>query len=669
MKNLDLGSEKISKLIKKFAIPCVISMIVAALYNIVDQIFIGWSDAGTFGNAATNIVYPFTVISLAFALLVGDGAAALFNLSLGAKDKEKANKSIGNEIILLIIISIILTFIGLVFNKQILGLFGGNPKEVQCYNYAKDYLRIICYGLPFYIIGQGLNASIRSDGSPKYAMIATVIGAISNIILDPIFIFAFNMGVKGAAIATIIGQILTFLVSILYLRRAKQFKITKDSIKLDGKICKQSLLLGLASLITQLAIVIIIAVANNLVNKYGYKTFASTGVEYGIVTPLAVIGICMKVFGIVVSIVVGVSLGGMPIIGYNMGAGNLDRVKDSIKYILIVNLIIGIFAFILFEFFPSVIISIFGSGNSIEYNEYAKYCLNIFLGGIILTCLIKSMSILLQSMGSSFKSTVLALARDVVFFVPSIIIIASISNSVVTMLWSAIIADVLSFITGFILLKSELNKMDKLKEVSDDYQENNKLTKPILKNKIIITISREYGSGGHFVAKMLADKLGVRFYDKEIINLTAKEFGYNKKYIEQNEEKSIKSSIYYNNDDKLFESESRVIESISKDSCVIVGRCADYVLRNNKNVIKIFLYSDMDSKIRRVTKYYGLDKNNAIKEINRINKQRAKHYNHFTNRDWNSFDNYDMAINVDRLGVDKTSDLLKNIIISEDLNK
>ena len=201
MKELDLGKERIPKLIKKFAIPCVISMIVAALYNIVDQIFIGWSEAGAFGNAATNIVYPFTVISLAFALLIGDGSAALFSLSLGAKDKEKANKSIGNGLILLIFISIVLTIIGLVFNKQILSLFGGNPNEIECYQYAKDYLKIICYGLPFYIIGQGLNASIRNDGSPKYAMFATIVGAISNIILDPIFIFVFKMSVKGAAIA------------------------------------------------------------------------------------------------------------------------------------------------------------------------------------------------------------------------------------------------------------------------------------------------------------------------------------------------------------------------------------------------------------------------------------------------------------------------------------
>ena len=461
MNELNMEKEKISKLIKRFAIPCVISMIVAALYNIVDQIFIGWSEAGAFGNAATNIVYPFTVIALAFALLVGDGMAAQFSLLLGAKEKEKANKAIGNGLIILIFISIILTILGLIFNKQILRIFGANPKEIECYKYAQDYLRIICYGLPFYIIGQGLNATIRSDGSPKYAMVATIIGAISNIILDPIFIFVFKMSVKGAAIATVIGQVLTFIVSIIYLRKPKTFKISKQSIILDKNISKKSILLGLASLITQLAIVIIIAVANNLVGRYGYNTLASTGVAYGVVTPLAVIGICMKVFGIVVSIVIGVSLGGMPIIGYNMGAKNIKRVKETIKYILIINLIIGLIAFILFEFFPTFIINIFGKGNSIEYLEYAKYCLRIFLGGIVFTCLIKSMSILLQSMGSSLKSTLLALARDVIFFVPAIIIIAMISHNVVTMLWSAIIADVLSFMMGMLLLWSELKKISK----------------------------------------------------------------------------------------------------------------------------------------------------------------------------------------------------------------
>jgi len=451
-----LGKEKIGKLIKKFAIPCVISMLVAALYNIVDQIYIGWSNAGADGNAATNIVYPFTVIALAFALIAGDGGAAGFSLSLGAKDKKKANKMIGNDLLLLIIFSIILTVVGFVFRTQILKLFGADPREATCYQYAWEYLTVICMGIPFYVIGQGLNSAIRSDGSPKYAMIATTAGAIANIILDPIFIFTLNMEVKGAAIATVLGQLLTFTLSIIYIFRAHSFKLSLEAIKPNFNIIKNILSLGLASLITQLSIVVIISVANNLVSKYGYLTYASTGNAYGAIIPLAIIGICMKVFGIVVSIVIGVSLGGQPIIGYNMGAGNIERVKEVCKTILKINLIIGSIAFILFEFFPDMIISIFGTNNTPEYMEFARYCLRIFLGGIILTCFVKSSAILLQSMGSSFKSTLLALCRDCIFFVPAIIIIAVTSKSVVTMLWSAVIADVLASIVAVILLKEQL---------------------------------------------------------------------------------------------------------------------------------------------------------------------------------------------------------------------
>lgn len=667
MKELDLGKEKIGKLIKRFAIPCVISMLVASLYNIVDQIFIGWSPAGANGNAATNIVYPFTVIALAFALLIGDGAAALFSLSLGAKDKDKANKSIGNGLFLLVVTSIILLIIGFVFNEQILAMFGGNKNEVLCYGYAKDYLRIICLGLPFYIIGQGLNASIRSDGSPKFAMVATILGAIANIILDPIFIFVFKMDVKGAAIATIIGQILTFAVSIIYLFKAKSFKISKESLSLDKSITKKLIALGLASFITQIAIVVIISVANNLVAKYGYSTIASTGEAYGVVTPLAVIGICMKVFGIVVSIVIGVALGGQPIMGYNMGAGKVDRVKETCKYILITNVIVGLIAFILFEFFPTYIISIFGSNNGAEYLEYAKLCLNIFLGGIILTCVVKSISILLQSMGSSFKSTVLALSRDVIFFVPAIIIIASLTDSVVTMLWSAIVADVLSFIVGVVLLRKEFKALEVLsKEENEDIPDV--VVSTNMNRNIVVTISREYGSGGHFVGKLLAERLNVPFYDKEIINMTAKEYGYSKKYIEEYEEQTVnKGNIYYVQDNKLFESEAKVINKIAKNgSCVIVGRCADYILRNKKNAINVFLYSDMESKIERCVKYYNIPKDKCEKQINKINKQRAKFYNYYTNGNWDDYSNYDLAINVDSLGVERTAEMLEEIILKMD---
>ncbi|MGN0346851.1 MAG: MATE family efflux transporter [Lachnospiraceae bacterium] len=461
MKELDLGSGSINKLVMRFSVPCVISMVVAALYNIVDQIFIGWSEAGAYGNAATNIVYPFTVLALGIALLIGDGVAAGFSLSLGSGKKDEAEKFIGNGLLMLVVAAILLCVLGFLLQTQILGLFGGNPEEAQCYGYATVYYRIICAGLPFYMIGQGLNGSIRADGSPKFAMACTLAGAITNLIFDPIFIFGFGMGVKGAAIATIMGQVLTFVMSIIYLTRAKNFKINRESLKTQAHTIGQIVSVGLASLIVQLSIVIIIAVNNNLLTRYGYETLASTGEPYGAVIPLAVVGIVMKVFGIVVSIVIGISLGGQPIIGYNMGAGNTERVKKTISLLTRSVLIVGVIAFLIFELMPDAIIYLFGSHNTVEYMEYARLCIRIFLGGIILTCYVKSGAVILQSMCSSVKSTSLALLRDVVAFVPASIILADISHSIVTMLWAALISDVIAAVVGFFFVSSEIKKLTK----------------------------------------------------------------------------------------------------------------------------------------------------------------------------------------------------------------
>lgn len=456
MKSYDLGSEKITRLVRHFAVPCVISMLVAALYNIVDQIFIGWSSAGAYGNAATNIVYPFTVLALGLALLVGDGCAAMFSLALGEKNREKANKCIGNGFSVLIVISVLLCGIGFLFKKQILGLFGANPAEKLCYDFAMEYFSVICTGLPFYMIGQGLNGAIRADGSPKFAMACTLAGAIANLILDPVFIFVFGMGVKGAAIATVIGQALTFAMSIVYFSRPKNFHLSVKCMKIDFYILSRMVFIGMASLIVQLSIVIIIGVNNNLLSKYGYETFASTGNAFGSVVPLAVVGIVMKVFGIVVSIVIGISLGGQPIIGFNMGAGNSERVRETARVILRLVLGVGAAVFLIFEFLPDLVISIFGKNNSAEYMEYARLCIRIFLSGIIMTCFVKSVSIILQSVGKSGKSTFLALLRDVIVFVPASVILASASHNIVTMLWSALISDAVAFVFAVVFLRQGL---------------------------------------------------------------------------------------------------------------------------------------------------------------------------------------------------------------------
>ena len=464
MKESILGTEKISKLIRKFSIPCVISMVVAALYNIVDQIFIGWSEAGAYGNAATNIVYPATVFALGIALLIGDGAAANFSLSLGQGRKDKAEKFIGNGLVALIIAAVVFCAAGFLFKNQILAIFGADPAEELCYKYANDYYKIICSGFIFYMIGQGLNASIRADGAPGFAMAATLAGAITNLIGDPLLIFGFGLGIKGAAYATVAGQIVTFGMSIVYLFRSRNFKLTKDSMRIRGNILGKILPLGLASLIVQLSIVIIIAVNNNMLTKYGYVTYASTGEAFGAVTPLAVVGIVMKVFGIVVSTVIGISLGGQPILGFNMGAGNVDRVKETIQVITRTVLIVGAAAFLIFELAPGAVIALFGVNNGPEYMEYANLCIRIFLGGIILTCYIKSAAVILQAMGNSVKSTVLALMRDVIVFVPATLIIGTLTQNIVSMLWAALISDVVSGVVAFVFVSGEIRKYQKLME-------------------------------------------------------------------------------------------------------------------------------------------------------------------------------------------------------------
>lgn len=456
-----LGTDSIGGLVRKFSVPCVISMVVAALYNIVDQIYIGWSSAGAYGNAATNIVYPFTVFALGLALLIGDGAAAGFSLVLGHGNKKRASQYIGNGLTMLIILSVVVCAIGLIGMPAILRIFGANPKEKECYQYAIDYYQVICMGVPFYMIGQGLNGAIRADGSPRYAMACTLAGAVANIILDPVFIFGLNMSVRGAAIATVIGQVITFVMSIVYLKHAKIFKITRDAMKVERNRAGRILSVGMASLIVQLSIVVIIAVNNNLLTKYGYQTMASTGKPFGAVIPLAVVGIVMKVFGIVVSIVIGISLGGQPIIGYNMGAGNTERVKQTIQYLTKLVLLVGVIAFLIFELAPNAVIMLFGANESAEYMEYARLCIRIFLGGIVMTCYVKSAAVILQSMGESLKSTILALLRDVIVFVPASIIIAALTKNIVTMLWAAVISDVISSVIGFLFVSTSIKKMER----------------------------------------------------------------------------------------------------------------------------------------------------------------------------------------------------------------
>lgn len=654
MKELNLGKDKINKLILSFSIPCVISMLINSIYNIVDQIFIG-KGVGTLGNAATNVIFPLIIIFNAVAGLIGNGAAANLSLKLGEKNKKAAAKSIGQAVSLTIILSIVISGIAYIFLPQLVYLFGCTE---SVYKYAVDYGRIIVIGAPFMLIYSSFSSIIRADGSPKYSMIMLVIGAIINIILDPIFIFGFDMGVKGGALATIIGQIVSFVIAIIYLFKIKSVKLTKNDFKLDKDVFR-ILALGISSFITQATILVLFIFMNNILTKLGANT------KFGADIPLSVYGVISKINSLYISTVLGISIGSQPIIGFNYGAGNKSRVKETIRKVLIINFIIGIIFNLLFVLFPKQITGIFISSNDVSYNlfmEFAVLMCHSFLLVISLNALEMTTSIVIQSLGNVVKSTAVTFIRQIILLIPISLILAFVFNKgIYGVLYAGCIADALCFIITIFIIKSEYKKLGK-EVINETYQEKEQTNNTYNGKHIVITISREYGSGGRFVGRLVAEKLGLPFYDKELISLSAKESGLSEEYVKMTDEKKKSASYSNNNDDRLFIAEQKVIEKLAKSSCVIVGRCADYILKDNKDAIKIFLYSDSKSKEKRAIKYYGLNSKTALRKIDKINKERSKHYKFYTNREWKDFSNYDLSFNVDKYGVEKTAENIINII-------
>jgi len=654
MKENILGTEKINKLILKFSVPCIISLLVNSLYNIVDQIFIGWG-VGYLGNGATNVVFPITMISLAFSLMLGDGAGAFLSIKLGEKKKEEASIGVGNAITLSVIISSLLCITSLIFMPKLLNIFGATEALLP---YAKNYGYIIAIGVPFMMIGTTLNSIIRSDGNPAYAMKTMVIGAILNTILDPIFIFILKWGVRGAALATIISQALTFILNVLYLKKIKSIKINKQSFKLKKQESIKVTTLGISSFITQMSFVLVVTVENNMLKKYGVNS------KFGPEIPITVLGIVMKISQILNSIIVGLAVGSQPILGYNYGAENYDRVKATLKTTLKISLIISLVAFILFQTIPDKLISIFGKGDEL-YVEFACMSFRIYLMLVIFNGIQIPSGIFFQAIGKSLKSSILSLSRQILFLIPAMIILGKLLG-LKGVLFAGPVADSFAFILSIILIKHELKTMNKKIVKEEQPTQEIKINN---KTNVVITISREYGSGGRYIGELVAKQLGLKLYDKEIITKLSETTGLSTEYIEKHEQKTsildnLNNGYYYNlnNNDELFIKESNLIKELAKEPCVIIGRCADYILKNQKNIIKIFIYSNMEDKIKRATKYYKLDKNKAEKEINKINKLRSNHYKHYTNQEWNNPENYDLCINSDTLGVEETANLICKLI-------
>lgn len=455
MENNPLGYEKISKLLRGFAIPSIIAMLVSSLYNIVDQIFIG-QGVGYLGNAATNVAYPLTTICLAIALLIGVGSASRFSLYLGAGEKEKASHVVGTAFCMMVILGIIYAIVIEIFLIPLLTAFGAT-KDVM--PYAISYTRITAVGMPLLIVINAMSSLIRADGSPKYSMMCMLIGAIVNTILDPILIFSFDMGVAGAAIATVIGQIFSFIMAIYYIKRFQSVELHKSHFQLVPKECLKIASLGMSNSLNQVAITFVQIVLNNSLTYYGDMS------AFGKEIPLAACGIVMKTNAILFAVIIGISQGTQPIVGFNYGAKKYDRVKQAYKLAIMWNLIVSCIGFILFQFFPKSIISIFGTGEPL-YFEFAVKFMRIFLFMVIINGVQLISSNFFAAIGKPVKGLILSMTRQVIFLIP-LILILPLFMGIDGIMYAGPCADTIAFITTFIMISIEMKNINKLQSIQE----------------------------------------------------------------------------------------------------------------------------------------------------------------------------------------------------------
>ena len=448
-----LGYEKISTLIKKFAIPSVVAMLVSSLYNIVDQIFIG-QGVGILGNAATNVAFPLTTICIALALLIGVGASTKFSISLGKRDEKEAEMVVGNAIWMMVILGVSYCILGLIFLTPLLNAFGATKAN---FPFAYAYSSITLLGVPFLITNNALSNLIRADGSPKYSMISMVTGAIINTILDPIFIFGFNMGIEGAALATVISQIISCLISLLYIPKFKRVHLTKESFKLDIRRCLSISLLGTSNFLNQVAICLVQIVMNNSLTHYGALT------EFGPDIPLSSFGVVMKINSIFISFFVGINQGTQPILGYNYGAKQYDRVQETYKKSIFINVIVASISLLMFQLFPRYIISIFGHGDEL-YFTFAEKVMRIFLSMIIAVGIQFASSNFFASIGQPVKGVILSFTRQLMFVIP-LMLILPLFIGIDGVIMAGPISDFLACMIALAFIYIEFKKINKMKEV------------------------------------------------------------------------------------------------------------------------------------------------------------------------------------------------------------
>ena len=651
-----LGREKISKLMAQFAIPSIISLVVNAIYNLVDQIFIG-QGVGYLGNAATNIILPLMTVQIGLGIMLCDGTAAFLSLMLGEGEKKKAAKGVANCITLTIIFGVLL-FAGFeLFLDPLCHLFGSTD---SIHSYAMEYGRIIVLGFPVSMINYSMAGVIRADGRPKESMIGMLIGCVANIVLDYLFVIVMPWGVAGAAWATIIGQLLNALYYIYLMFHFKSVNMEKRDFALKGAVIRKVITLGLPSFITQIATVVVIFTMNNMIGLVGAES------KYGADIPLAVIGITMKLCMVVTQIALGIAIGAQPIYGFNYGSRQYGRVKETFKLAMISSTLVLAVATVIFEVFPAQIISVFGQESEL-YMEFAVKCIRTYLGACFVIGMNLVCCIFLQSVGKALPSSILSLARQIVILVPTIIILGNLGG-VEGILWAGPISDVLACILSLIMVAAYWKHIFPAhKEVvaTEPAIETTTAIQPS-RPGVIITIAREHGSSGKQIGKLVAEKLNIPFYYKEMTALAAQESGLAQEFISEINKNSPEHlhDLYLSTKvvQDAIVAQHKVIHKIAENgSCVIVGRSADYVLKNLPNVVRVFVYAPEEYRIGRVMAIYGDSREEAIKNIHRSDEARSAYYHNISDHAWGDRKQYDLLVD-SSIGLEETADLILQFV-------
>lgn len=626
-----LGTEKVGSLLRKFAVPCIFSLIISCLYNIVDQIFVG-NGIGYLGNAATGVIFPITVVGWGLSLFFGDGAAAVLSVSLGRKETQKIHKSVGNSILCSFLAGLVITVAGYLGGDHLLRLIGATDANLTL---ARDYGFIIYAMIPFALVQNTLASIIRADGSPRYAMGAMLAGAAINIIGDPLSIFVLDLGIKGAAWATILGQFVSFLICAAYLAKSKTFRLSLDSFHLDFIELKHVMALGTSSLLTQWSIVVITVINNILLVRYGSVSV------FGPDIPLAAFVVIMKLFQIVLNIGIGIAAGAQPIVGYNYGAGQYDRVRELLKLMLKWTAIICLICTVLFEAVPQIFIRLFGSDGEL-YTQFATQCLRIYLSLILFTCVQKVCAIFLQSIGHARAAVPLSVLRDALLIVFSLIL--PLRLGVTGIFWAAPAADTIAVLVTFFFMVRLWNELSRRPA-----EETGMAVLQPSRAGIILTISREHGSAGKQIGQLVAEKMGIPCYYKEMIALAAKESGLSKEFISSlntNENMAMRE-LYLSTEavQQAVTAQDKAIKRIANTgSCVIVGRAADYVLRGYENVVRVFIYAPAGYRVQNVMKMYGDTQEQGKKSIARSDAARAAYYKSISGREWGDPHGYELCV-------------------------